>query len=58
MKKVSFTFPDYSSIWIFKEKTKGINIRIEPKKNVITGLFQKEEIEMAEKQFQAIKQQQ
>ena len=53
MKKVSFTFPDYNSIWSFKEKTKAINVRVEPKRNVVTGLFHPLEIEMAVKEFRA-----
>lgn len=54
MKKVSFKFPDYNSLWLFKAKTKAINIRVEPKKNMITGLFEPEEIEMALEEFHAV----
>jgi len=54
MKKVSFSFPNYNSIWSFKDKTKAINVRVEPKKKVISGLFYPEEIEMAMKQYQAV----
>lgn len=54
MKKETLTFPDYESLWNFKEKTKAINIRIEPGKNRITGLFDSSEIEMALNEFQAI----
>lgn len=54
MKKASFTFPTYSSIWSFKEKTKAINVRVDPRKHVISGLFRQEEIEMAVKQYQAV----
>ena len=54
MKKASFTFPNYSSMWTFKEKTSAINVRVEPKKHLMSGLFRQEEIEMAVKQFQAI----
>lgn len=53
MKKVTFLFPTYSSMWSFKEKTKAINIVIAPKKNTMTGLFATQEIEMAVKSFQA-----
>ena len=54
MKKASFTFPTYSLMWTFKEKTNAINIRVEPKKHVMSGLFRQEEIEMAVKQYQAV----
>lgn len=53
-KKVSFKFPDYNSLWLFKAKTKAINVRVEPRKNVITGLFEPAEIEMAVKEFNAV----
>jgi hypothetical protein len=39
---------------MFKEKTKAINVRVEPKKHVMSGLFRQEEIEMAVQQFQAV----
>lgn len=54
MKKASFTFPTYTSMWMFKEKTSAINVRVEPKKHVMSGLFKAEEIEMAIKQYQAV----
>ena len=54
MKKASFKFPDYNSLWLFKAKTKAINVRVEPKKNIITGLFDQEEIEMALEEFHAV----
>jgi len=54
MKKASFTFPTYTSMWMFKDQTKAINVRVEPKKHVMTGLFRIEEIELAVKQFQAV----
>lgn len=41
-------------MWMFKEKTNAINVRVEPKKNVMSGLFRQEEIEMAIKQYQAV----
>jgi hypothetical protein len=53
MKKVTFMFPSYDSLWLFKEKTKAFNVRIEPKKNTISGMFQQQEIEMAVQQFNA-----
>ena len=53
MKKVSFTFPSYESLWTFKEQTKAINVRVEPKKNTISGLFLQQEIEMATQQYKA-----
>jgi hypothetical protein len=54
MKKETFTFPDYSSMWSFKEKTNAINVRIETRKNRITGLFNPTEVEMALTEFQAV----
>jgi hypothetical protein len=53
MKKASFKFPDYRSLWLFKEKTTAINVRIRPSENMITGLFNPAEIEMAEKEYKA-----
>lgn len=54
MKKTTFTFPDYSSMWSFKEKTSAINVRIETRKNRITGLFNANEMDLALNEFQAI----
>lgn len=53
MKKVILAFPSYDSLWSFKEKTQAINIRIEPKKNIISGLFQQQDVELAIRQFNA-----
>jgi hypothetical protein len=39
---------------MFKDKTKAIHIRVEPKKHVMSGLFRPEEIDMAVKQYQAV----
>jgi hypothetical protein len=54
MKKVVLTFPTHDSLWSFKDKSKAINIRIEPKRNVMTGLFDPCEIEIAVNEFQAV----
>jgi hypothetical protein len=54
MQKITFTFPTYDSMWLFKEKTKAINVKIVPKKNLISGLFHVQEIEMAKQQFKAV----
>ncbi|HTM91183.1 MAG TPA: hypothetical protein VL095_02105 [Flavisolibacter sp.] len=54
MKKETLTFPDYESMWSFKEKTNAINIHIKPRKNKITGMFGPEELEVAMKEFQAV----
>lgn len=54
MKKVTLTFPDYESLWLFKEKIQTINISIEPKKKNIHGPFNPNEIEMALVEFKAI----
>jgi hypothetical protein len=53
MKKVTLTFPTYDSLWLFKEKTKAIHIRIEPKKHTMSGLFQQQEVQLAVEQFHA-----
>jgi len=47
MNKVTLTFPDYESLWLFKEKTKTVNISMEPKKKTIHGPFNLKEVEMA-----------
>ena len=54
MKKETLTFPDHESLWNFKDKTKAINIRIEPGKNRITGLFDPQEVTVALNEYQAI----
>jgi len=54
MKKATFTFPDNDLLWQFKERAKGINIRIQPSKNTIIGLFHPSEIDIAVKQFRAV----
>lgn len=53
-KKLSLKFPDHKSLWLFKAKTKAINVRIEPRKNIITGLFEPADIEMAVNEFSAV----
>jgi hypothetical protein len=55
MKKEILTFSSYESMWSFKEKSQAINVRIEPKKNRISGLFNATEVELALKEFQAIR---
>lgn len=54
MKKVTLTFPTYDALWLFKDKSNGINIRIEPRKKAITGLFRDPAIDMALSEFQAV----
>jgi len=53
MKRITFVFPTYDSMWQFKDKSKAINVEIIPKKNTISGLFDNDEIELAVKTFQA-----
>lgn len=53
-KKLSLKFPDYNSMWLFKAKTKAINVSVEPRRNIITGLFEAGDIEMAVKEFNAV----
>ena len=54
MKKFSFTFPTYESLWQFKDQSQAINISIIPKLHTITGLFCSEEADLAIKQFHAV----
>jgi len=53
MKKVTLAFPSYELLWTFKEKTKAINVTVKPRNNLMSGLFQPQEIEMATKEFKA-----
>ena len=53
MKKITFTFPSYDSMWSFRDQTNAIHIRIKPKDRLISGLFDPKEIEIAEKKFHA-----
>ena len=53
MKKVTFLFPTYSSMWSFKDKAKAVNVVIVPRKNTMTGLFEKTDIDLAVKAYQA-----
>lgn len=52
MKKVTLT--NYDSLWTFEEKSRAINVGIEPKHNRITGVFYADQIDVAMSQFQAI----
>lgn len=54
MKKVTLMFPTHDSLWLFKDKSKAINVRIDPKKNLMAGLFDPNEIDLALKEFKAI----
>lgn len=54
MEKVTFSFPNYDSLWSFKDKTKAINVVVVPKKNLISGVFPKQDVELAISQFNAI----
>ena len=54
MKKVILTFPDPNSLWLFKDKSRAINVAVAPMKNTITGLFSVEEVSIAIKDFQAV----
>lgn len=54
MKKVTLTFPNYDSLWLFKDKVKAVNVIVQPKKNMITALYHPEEIEVAVNEFQAV----
>lgn len=54
MEKVTFTFPSYDSLWSFKDKAKAINIKITPKKNIISGVFQQQDVELAINEYHAV----
>ena len=54
MQKVTLTFPDPNSLWSFKDKSKAVNVAVAPRKNIMTGPFSSEEIDMAVKEFQAV----
>jgi hypothetical protein len=53
MRKVTLAFPNPDSLWLFKDKSKAINVAVAPRKNTITGLFSSEEIDIALNEFQA-----
>jgi hypothetical protein len=54
MQKVTLTFPNPDSLWLFKERSKAINVAVAPAKNMMTGLFSSEEINIALTQFEAV----
>jgi len=53
VKKVTFHFPTYESMWQFKSNTKAINLKMAPRQQLLTGLFSQEDIAMAESQYRA-----
>jgi hypothetical protein len=54
MQKITLTFPDPNSLWLFKDKSRTVNVAVAPRKNTMTGPFSSEEIDMAVKEFQAV----
>jgi hypothetical protein len=54
MKKISFTFPTYESMWQFRDRSKAINVSMVPKQHTITGLFSNEEVDVAINEFHAV----
>jgi hypothetical protein len=54
LKKAALTFASYNSLWSFKELTSAIHIRAEPKKHLIHGLFNDNEVELAIQKFGAV----
>ena len=54
MQKISFIFPDYESLWQFKNETQAVNVAVTPRKNQISGLFEQDEVEMAVNKFKAV----
>jgi hypothetical protein len=54
MQKITFVFPTYDSMWLFKYQTQAINVSMIPKKNIISGLFPQKDVEVAISQFNAV----
>jgi hypothetical protein len=54
MQKSTFAFPDYDSLWLFKNQTQAINVAISPRKNMISGIFPQQDVELAVKKFNAV----
>jgi pentatricopeptide repeat protein len=53
MKKLTFLFTSYDDLWMFKDQSKAINVKVNPRNNLISGLFEKQDIEMALDVFHA-----
>jgi len=53
LEKTTLEFPSYELLWAFKNQTRAIHIHIQVKKNIVTGTFSREEIEIAIEQFKA-----
>jgi hypothetical protein len=54
MHKVTLTFPNPDSLWLFKDKSKAINVAVAPRRNTISGLFSSDEIDIAVNEFKAV----
>jgi len=54
MQKITLTFPDPNSLWLFKDTTKTVNVAVAPRTNTMTGPFSSEEIDIAVKEFHAV----
>lgn len=54
MKKTTLRFPSFDALWLFRQQTEAIHIHIKPKDNLMSGLFDPKEIEMAVQKFQAV----
>ena len=53
MEKITLLFSSGQNLWAFKEQTSAINVTVQPKKNSITGLYGKQEINLAITRFNA-----
>ena len=51
--KATLYFPSCDLLWLFKEQTQGLNLRIHVKQNTLSGLFLKKDLEIAVKEFSA-----
>jgi len=54
LKKATLTFASYDSLWSFKEVSNAIHIHVEPRKHLIHGLFDDNEVDLAIQKFGAV----
>ena len=53
MQPTTLSFPNYQSLCLFTTKTQAVNVHIKPKNSIVSGLFEKQDIDKALKEFQA-----
>lgn len=54
MQRITLTFPNPDSLWLFKDKSRTVNVAVAPRNNTMTGPFSSEEIDIAVKEFRAV----